>query len=257
MLHGDRVGGRAYVAWVLCRGRPRKSFVRRKLRRDLRSFVRLNWRAVLVAAGIVAAVIAFEHLFAHGWTEGFIDGLLVAAMVAGLGLVFLLSAGGAMLLGGAWGEDATKEALKAAQKKGHIWGAVHNIELGKADIDHVVVAPSGVYALETKWRFVDHTPAVLAEFAQQASRNARKTASVLRSQTVTTPHDVVPLVVVWSKGQHGLPDDGLLVDGVLVVAGSDLSRWLSRQQTGRMAQDNAELLLERLAAFALARPLAE
>lgn len=224
------------------------------MRGDLRGFLRLNWLAVVVAASIVAGLIAFEHLFTRGWTEGFIDGLLVAAMVAGLGLVFLLSAGGAMLLGGAWGEDATKEVLKTAQKEGHIWGAVHNIELGKADIDHIVVAPSGVYALETKWRFVDHTPAVLSDFAAQATRNARKAASVLRSQTVTTPHDVVPLVVVWSKGQRGLPDDGLVVDGVLVVAGSDLRRWLARQATGRMSEDNAELLLERLNAFAMARP---
>ncbi|MGB8649290.1 MAG: nuclease-related domain-containing protein [Mycobacteriales bacterium] len=217
--------------------------------------MRLNWRAALFAAGTVAVLIAFEHLFTRGWTEGFIDGLLVAAMVAALGLVFLLSAGGAMLLGGAWGEEATRETLKTAQKEGHIWGAVHNIELGKADIDHIVVAPSGVYALETKWRFVDHTPAVLSDFAAQASRNARKAASVLRSQTVRTPHDVVPLVVMWSKGQHGLPDDGVVVDGVLVLAGGDLPQWLSRQATGRMAQDNAELLLERLSAFAMARPM--
>lgn len=121
------------------------------------------------------------------------------------------------------------------------------------DIDHVVVAPAGVFAIETKWHFSESTPRLLRSFAAQAAENARKTASVLRSVDIKQPYAVVPIVVVWSRGQRGMPHEGQLVDGVLVLAGADLATWLKLQSSGPVAAGDAARLLKNLERFAASR----
>ena len=235
--------------------RKRKSFVRRRLRADFYGFLRSNPLPLAMLAGVGVAFFTYYRIFLNGgWLEGFLDGTFLSILVGMVLLLFLVSGGGVMQLGGSWGETATQEAFKRAAKKGWIWGSVHNVELDGSDIDHVLVAPSGIFAVETKWRFVPLTQDFLSDSAWQAKRAAKKAASVLRSKDVDQSQLVTPLVVIWGKGQDFMPDEGLMQDGVLVIAGSDLRKsWLAKQAKGIVAQDNAEELLERLQTFAETR----
>jgi hypothetical protein len=79
---------------------------------------------------------------------------------------------------------------------------------------------------------------------------------LLRSHGIEMPSEVVPVLAVWGKGVvDSLPEEGRVVGGVHVVHVSDLCHWLARFKTGRIAEDNAHLLLERLRAFRDSREL--
>jgi hypothetical protein len=49
---------------------------------------------------------------------------------------------------GAQGEKATAKALRALERSG--WVVLNDIDIGKGNIDHLVVGPPGVFVLETK-----------------------------------------------------------------------------------------------------------
>ncbi len=172
---------------------------------------------------------------------------------------FVIHTGGLHQLVGAFGEDNTNDELKKATKRGHIWGHVRNVELDRSDIDHIVVAPGRIFAIETKWHVRNADARTLASDALQAQRSARKAQSILRSKGIDYPHDVVPLVVVWGGGHFDVAEGGAVVDGVQVVRGTELAAWLSGWGTGTLAEDNATALIGRLEAFArqhrLAQPL--
>jgi hypothetical protein len=230
----------------------RQSFVRRQLRANLRAFLALNRWPLLLLLGLLAGSAALTRpLGGSEYQQGLVDGLILMFGLSGVGLLFLMHTEGLQQLGGAWGEDQTAEILKAARKRGHIWGSVDNIDLGGYDIDHVAFTPGGVLALETKWKFRElGRGRWLNNDLHQAGRNAEKTRSVLRSKDIGTVYDVTPVLVVWGKGSHEIADGGETVDGVHLLAGADLDKWLARFGTGRLAQDHAQRDLTALQAFA-------
>lgn len=238
------------------RRRPkRRSFVQRKLRREFRAFLRAEWRLVALLAATVLGCSLWMHVVVdRPYLSGLFDGVFATVSV-GLVLLGFLMRDGVFTVAGGWGESNTRDVIAKAVKRGQAWGAVHNIELDRQDVDHLLVTPAGVYALESKWRFGRLEGWQAARYAEQALRGSRKAASVMRSVDVGLPYDVTPVVVVWGRGQDELPDGGRPCDGVLVLGGGDLEGWLGRQATGRLAQDNAEQLLARLEAFVAARPV--
>ena len=232
----------------------RHSYARRQARKTFRAFVAANRRLIAVVGVVLALSLVPTYLTDDAWSQGFLTGMVAMAFLGVLAVGFAVHTEGLQQLAGAWGEDNTRDELDKARKRGHIWGAVHNIEFGGfGDIDHVVLAPGGVLALETKWKFRDLARAWLHKDLRQASAAAAKTRSVLRSKGFDVLHDVTPVVVVWGKGGHEIADGGELVDGVHLVYGGELADWLVRWGSGRLAQDNAEPVLAKLEAFAQAR----
>jgi len=235
--------------------KQRKSYVQRQLDRELRRFLRTKWRVILSSVAMTVAVCVVPLSIG---TPPYVTGLLHASMAMSLlgivGLAFLLSGSAMHLLAGSYGEAYTQDALAVACTRGHIWHAVHNVELGGADIDSIILAPAGVLAIETKWRFGSPDDRWLDQAAAQADRNARKTRSVLRSKDIGEVHEVRAVLVVWGGGQREL---GAVRDigDVTLVPGDLLGNWLASLSTGRMAQDNAEALHCRLASFANSRVL--
>jgi hypothetical protein len=109
---------------------------------------------MIQSSSAAAAVIAVPLVIGSpAYVTGFVHAFVVMALLAIFGLAFLLEGNGALLLAGMYGEEYTREELRAASKRGYVWGAVHNTEVGPQDIDHLVLTPAGVLALETKWRF--------------------------------------------------------------------------------------------------------
>jgi hypothetical protein len=217
----------------------------------LRSFARENW--------FVLAIFLGATLFAVGWTlafgsspfvNGLVIGVIATALAASFVMFFLVLTGGALTVLGSWAEDVTNDAVKRAAKRGHVWGAVPNVEVGGFDIDHVVVAPGGVIAIETKAHVTGIDAGRARADVTQAREAARKATAILRSKDVAMPSDVVSVLAVWgSKATRTIPAEGRLVDGVHVIAVHDLADWLARFKVGRVAEDNAADLLERLRRF--------
>lgn len=229
------------------------SFVRRELRKEVVRFARLQ-AADLVKIGLVTVAVCVVPLLVGTppYLTGLLHGVMVMSVLGVIGLALVFYGRTAHLLAGSWGESYTQEELEGARKAGHVWGSVHNVELSDGDIDHVVLTPSGVLALETKWRFGLADRDWLDGAVRQAARRAQKTRTVLRSKGLDEVHDVRPVLVVWGGGRRDLPKEQVL-DGVTVLAGDHLVTWLETCATGPMAQDNAEALHQRLEAFKAAR----
>ena len=127
------------------------------LRQDLRSWTRTNWwliaQVLAYGLGIAALCLGFAVWWprSNDFVQGLIAGIGLAVLVAILGLAFLINTGNVPRLVGAWAEDDTDAALKAAVKAHQIHGYVSHIVLDGYDIDAVAITSSGVVAIETKW----------------------------------------------------------------------------------------------------------
>lgn len=109
------------------------------------------------------------------------------------------------------------------------WRVINGLSFPDGDLDHVVVTPSGVLAVETKYRF--HQPDKRRLAAQRrgdleaAARTARKTANVLRSKDVGHSATITPVLVVWGKGAPDLPQGYTQVGGAYVLDGDHPGLW--------------------------------
>jgi hypothetical protein len=200
--------------------------------------------------GLAVVITAVEiALPVPTWLRGFVVGFFLTACVAIVGFAFLLNGDAAYLIAGALGESHTSEELEAAMKAGLIWSCVPNVEASGRDVDHIVLAPSGVLALETKWRFKGANNQWLHASAEKADKAARQARLVMQAKPIDLRTAVTPVVVVWGGARRELPLEQL-VAGVAVVRGEYLLTWLERCSRGRLAQDHAEQLQSKLVAFA-------
>lgn len=225
------------------------------LRQDLRSWTRTNWWIIaqLLAYGLGLAALCLG--FAVWWPrsndflQGLIAGIGVAVLVAILGLAFLINTGNIPRLVGAWAEDDTDAALKAAVKARQIHGYVSHIVLDGYDIDAVAITSSGVVAIETKWHGKPPTEVQVRRDVASARRAEAKTRSILRSlHCSTTP--VTGVVAVWGP-QRGHLGTGLTSDDLDVVPGDLLPSWLERHGSqGAIHRIEGERLRDLLEGFA-------
>jgi hypothetical protein len=236
----------------------RRSYAQRKARKAFWQFARDVWPALAVFSCAIGAVVAYGLLFEPSdFMQGLTLGVVSTTFAAVFFVLFLVVTGTSLTLAGSWAENFANDEIKRAVRRGHVWGWVENIEVGGFDIDHVVVAPGGVLAIETKAHPTGFDNRRAMADLDQAVQAARKTASVLRSRDIDMPAEVVPVLALWGhrKVRESLPSDGRVVRDVHVVAIADLADWLARFNKGRVAQDNAEQMLQRLRRFRDTREL--
>jgi hypothetical protein len=143
----------------------------------------------------------------------------LAAMAAGWGLRFRPSPEATAWRRGAAGERRTARLLSPLERQG--WAVLHDLAIpgGRANIDHVVIGPGGVFVIDSKqyrgrlqhdssgrlW----HGRYPLAPALQAVEFEADQAAQIL-----TDPDVVVPIVAV-----HGaqVPWGKVVVDGIPVV----------------------------------------
>ncbi|MET0975815.1 MAG: nuclease-related domain-containing protein [Leifsonia sp.] len=135
---------------------------------------------------------------------------------------------------GAMGELAVAERLK---QLGADWTVLHSVPVGRgeADIDHVVIGPSGVYTINTKHHedaqvWVGSHKLLVNGHATDHLRNAvheaRRAGGLL---TEATGLDVVVTPVVVLVGARSLTIRQQ-PSGVMVLTDSQLLRWLRRRR---------------------------
>jgi hypothetical protein len=153
---------------------------------------------------------------------------------------------------GAAAEQWTASELRPLRRLG--WRIVNHFSLrASMDIDHVMVGPGGVVAVETKWSAQGWTldppePRVLA-----AANRARDNAKVLahwhpvRSLGVTT---VLPVVFLWGGKERTLPNAQTVAhtigDVAIVVGSDDAMRWRAAQES---SADHEQFNSERVKAL--------
>lgn len=208
-----------------------------------------NLLGFLAACGLLALAASSAWVFhSSSFQKGLLVGILSTAAAA-MSIIAFLAAGGIYPYVGSLGEDLTREELKRATKQGWTWGWVDNLETTDGDIDHALVAPRGLVALETKFHLSDKRDLKrLQSDARQAQRGADKLRSIVRSVHVKHAVEVLPIVVVWGPMQADLKGSRE-IDGVTIVPGADLREFLSTLKSGLVSEDNGEQLLESLRGF--------
>jgi hypothetical protein len=137
---------------------------------------------------------------------------------------------------GKLGEEATAEALSGFCQRRSGWQIVNGLLFaGHGNVDHVLVSPGGVFAIESKWtsRPCHIEKGRVAgpmgrEPVSQAPDGARKVGRMLRYGPQFFEGAVRPVVVLWGSGAPHLDNGWVVVDGVLICEGRREESWLPK-----------------------------
>ena len=179
--------------------------------------------------------------FLKGLTVGFMLGLLGM-----YGVLFLVVTGIAQRQMGGTAEQWTAEAL--AKLPASRWCVVHDLAFDSSNVDHVIVGPGRVYAVETKWTTWSEHPKFVDSAVAGAQRAARKMRSFLRSQNLAA--DVIPLLVIWGPGCRHRSPEPQWVDGVGILVGKHAGEWLPRLDASARDVERDQEAIDALTAFA-------
>lgn len=173
--------------------------------------------------------------FALSWVQRteFFQGFFAGLMIGILGLfvmVFLVATGIAQRQMGGAAEQWTAELFNELDRGR--WFVAHDVSFGSVKIDHVLVGPGRIYAVETKWTSWQGNTRFVKGALACAERNAVKLSSLLASHDLL--RKVTPLVVVWGPHTREMQAEPEWLDGVGLVAGVHAESWLSKlRSSGR------------------------
>lgn len=180
----------------------------------------------MVVLGVGLVLIAVMP--AHG--RGFTAGVVVSVWLGLVAYAVIQFSGSAGLLMGALAEQWSAAELRRLQDHG--WRLVNGVRLRPWDIDHVLVGPGGIVAVETKWQgrgwVLDPPEDRVLGAARQAAGNARdlRLWGKLRAAGVT---EVRPLVILWGASTNGGSRSFLDPStGTRVVPARCLAEWRER-----------------------------
>lgn len=181
----------------------------------------LRWRdtAKLIAGetAVVLLICLWPGMFLREAFIGFTIGAVAATLAIGVARFDDPQVRGDLA------EQWTSESLGKVRG----WQVTNSLTFYDGDVDHVAVTPSGVLAVETKYRHRQTDRARLAEQRRNdlaaAGRAARRTENVLRSLGHSAP--VTPVLIVWGKGRAILPEGFKLVGDTYVVDGDHPWMW--------------------------------
>jgi len=137
---------------------------------------------------------------------------------------------------GAWGEQATANALRALEHEG--WVVLHDLTANRGNVDHVVIGPGGVFLLDTKrlagsvtvengrvtvTRFDDSDLSYTFQAHPQLLALAREAHDRIRAATRINLW-VTPVLVLWSDFRQRE-----FHDTCTFLHGEELVDWLRRQ----------------------------
>ena len=198
-------------------------------------FVRRSWTwlgsgVAIAATGTAGLLLLFHDPF----LRGLISGAAVMLTFGGIWSLVVHLTGTGPLSMGAQAEVWTAGEIRPLRKHG--WKVANHVALRPSDIDHVLVGPGGVVAVETKWSSDGWTLAPPGDRLRRAIDQARRNAHDLRlwrPQLRPTSQDTVrPVVFLWggTRTAQEKPADVVEVDGVAVVYGIDAAkRWRSKE----------------------------
>lgn len=220
----------------------------RTIRTNALAWMCLILLAVILTEAIVVVPIPLTF-------RAFLLGFLAASTLACFGWMVFVMSGSYGRSVGKLGEEATAEAVTCWRRRRKGWRIVNGLYLAThGDIDHVLVGPGGVFAIESKWTANDceiKNGAVVGtlgrEPVSQARVGARKIEGMLRSPPQRLEVKVTPVVVMWGPGGLRLDRGCEEVGGVLVCEGRREKLWLSQLSGSQLDDSTIERVTEVLA----------
>jgi hypothetical protein len=197
--------------------------VLKQARRDRHRHLLDNWRFYLpfitILLGLTAGAVWFQP---PGTWRGFVLGVFLSVTVGSVLYMANMLSGAGNRANGGDAERFTTEALRKLDQRR--WVVFDHVAFADYDIDHVVIGPGAIFAVETKWRTTTPRQRDLIEFSSQAKRSADRLRLLLKSHGVK--RDVFSIVVLWGPGHsEALPPEGRPLGGALVVGGRHDETW--------------------------------
>lgn len=202
-------------------------FARRQVQSLQRRWIRANWRVELLVAG--AAVLATGGAWAFVWDP--LAPYVIGALVASAGwliYVFMIQTGGiALKQVGVLAEEWTANELRRLQKRG--WRTVNHVMREHCDIDHAVIGPGGVFAIDTKYRW-DWTASAAKELDHMAAA-AKDGARALSLRIGMRGKGVQPVIAVWTSAVRDRLEKTSEYNGVILCPGRQIRTFLEERPT--------------------------
>jgi hypothetical protein len=232
------VWGRAIAAMIRTatsgRGRPGPTHVERGPFEHRLSVLARDGRGLAQAGAVTVAGCLIEVLLPAGITEyrGFVAGAVAASTIWLIAAKLLLRA--SAQTAGVRPETLSRSLIDGVPQ----WLAVHDLPLDGRNIDHVVVTPLAVLAVQTAW----WGPAServhqgrREEAMDQARRDARTLRHLLASRRLGFELPVWPVVLTWGPGAEETQ-----LGPVDVVAAEHAGSWTAAYQSGAIPRVVAE-----------------
>ena len=146
-------------------------------------------------------------------------------------------------MAGELAEQWTAAELRKLRRDG--WRLINHFRLRQADIDHVLIGPGGVFAIETKWSSepweIDPIDRRLRQAIGHIGGEARRLRLWAEFKHAGV-ESVEPVVFLWGAAAANLGNgDGVTrLDGAVVVAGARAREFRSRLVTGVLTPDQVE-----------------
>lgn len=197
------------------------SWVRASARRKHYAFLRQVWRPFTVILLVAAAFISFiAYLEPSQFVKGLTIGGLTVGVLAVLAMLTQQATGTAQTGMGATAEQWTAGELRRLRKAGG--RIVNHVALERGDIDHVVLAPSGVYAVESKWSAHGWDLASRSDRLDAALNQVRRNARQLRLWHPIAAAGITavrPVLFLWGGVEVAKPDRPTRIEEVDIVYG--------------------------------------
>lgn len=227
-LSGDQRAG----AWA--RRRSRDAYVR---------VIRRTWKVFLVVGlGSAALGGACLWLISNVVARSYAAGLLTATILGTLAYQVTQMAGTSAVAMGEIAEQWTAQELRKLRRHG--WRVVNHVLLRTWDIDHVLVGPGGVFAVETKWSAqpweLKPPGSGVARAVWQVSGNARD-LSLWQPIKAAGAGPARGVVVLWGPPvQDGVNAERARLDDVEVVTGRAIDEWRTSLPSSGLTESQVE-----------------
>ncbi len=207
------------------RRRRRASWLDRDLRARRRELLRTRWPDLVKL--LIAFAVADLSLVVAAHSHPIVQAAVVGAYLGAMGVlmaVFLAVADGSLLA--RFGRMVEGDVGKELRRTPGLFGVISGLSFDRVDVDHVVLAPTGGYAVEVETLLGRRESLAgtygLAQKVDQARRGARKVQLLLASRGCALP--VRPVLVLAGPGSP-LMSGPVDLDGVVVVVFRDSDVW--------------------------------
>lgn len=214
------------------------SYARGLARRAQYAFMRRNWLFLLTAATVAALAIGIAALLVpYDFARGVVVGGGLVGVGAALWQWVVQATGTGSMMMGDHGEQWTAGQLRRLRRRG--WLLVNHVFLSGGDIDHVLVGPGGVIAVETKWTaeawHTEPRDERIAAAAAQAQEQARRLSHWHDLKSLGTG-PVRPAVFLWGAGATSL-EPVTHVESVEVISGPRSRTWMAALPTSGLTSE--------------------
>lgn len=200
----------------------RRRFLARRVWADNARQLGLEWHSfakfLLSLLVVLLALAVYPHIPLRQGVIGFCIGSALMATTLGIARF------DDPIVRGHQAEQRTAEVMEARG-----WPVVNGLSFYDGDIDHVVVTPSGVLGVSTKYRFrqIDRKRMTAQRWRDLASAQhaGHRVRNLLESKTFAVDVPTMGVLVVWGDGAPTLAEGYKCVDGVYVIDGRRPECW--------------------------------